>query len=70
VMVIERWGSIRISGPQLSATWEFLSSSILGDDVGQMDTGSVWSAGLDRGTVHVGFVLDEVSLGQVSFRVF
>ena len=39
-MVVERWCSIRISGPQLSDTWEFLSSSILGHDEVQIVTGS------------------------------
>ena len=38
MMVVERWGSIRISGPQLSATWDFRSSSTLGLDV-EVDTG-------------------------------
>jgi hypothetical protein len=39
-MVVELWGSVRISGPQLSAAWEFLSSSTLGHDVVEMVTGS------------------------------
>jgi hypothetical protein len=33
MMVVDRWGSIRISTPQLSATREFLSSPILGHNV-------------------------------------
>jgi hypothetical protein len=44
VMVVELWGSVRMSGPQLSAAWEFLSSSTLGHDVVQMVTGSQFEA--------------------------
>jgi hypothetical protein len=70
-MVVELLGSVRISGPQLSAAWEFLSSSTIGPDVVEIFTGSQFEVpGFNRGPVHVGFVLDDMSLGQVSFRVF
>jgi hypothetical protein len=36
----------------------------------QLGSGQKWSAEFDRRQVHVGFVVDEVSLGQASFRVF
>jgi DNA-binding transcriptional regulator PaaX len=39
-MVVELRNSVRISGPQLSAASEFLSSSALGHDVVEIVTGS------------------------------